>query len=96
MLFKKLGKGYHGKAIRGGTPGFPRLKGSEADREPAPTQQLGGLGLADIVLCAPGFEPDDDGRELFSHRSFIGGCLIFLLGGTQGRMRPSLLLRRIR
>ena len=44
VLFKKLGKGYDGKAIRGGTPGFPCLKGSEPDGKSAPTQQLDGLG----------------------------------------------------
>jgi len=44
------------------------LKGAEPDREPAPAQQLGGLGLADIVLSAPGFEPEHDRLKLFSHR----------------------------
>jgi hypothetical protein len=39
------------------------LKGSEPDGKSAPTQQLDGLGLTDIVLCAPGFESDDDGQE---------------------------------
>src|SRR5215469_11590119 len=46
------------------------LEGFGAGREvSAPTQQLDGLGLTDIVLCAPGFESDDDGQEFSSHRS---------------------------
>ena len=68
MFIKKLRDGNCGKRIGSGTPGFPGLKGAEPDREPAPAQQLGGLGLADIVLCAPGFEPEHDRLKLFSHR----------------------------
>ena len=68
MFVKKLRDGNCGKRIGSGTPGFPGLKGAEPDREPAPAQQLGGLGLADIVLSAPGFEPEHDRLKLFSHR----------------------------
>ena len=60
MFVKKLDKGYYGKAIGRGAAGFPGLKGAEPDRKPAPAQKLGGLGLADIVLCTPGFEPEHD------------------------------------
>jgi hypothetical protein len=93
VLVKKLDKGYYGKAIGRGAAGFPGLKSAEPDREPALAQQLGGLGLADIVLCAPGFEAEHDRLKLFSHRSDLRSrYLIFLLGRTQGRicMRPSL------
>src|SRR6516225_6599385 len=63
MFLEKLGEGYYGKGIGRGTPGFPGLKGAEADRKPAPAQQLGGLGLTYIVLCAPGFEPNHHRRK---------------------------------
>jgi hypothetical protein len=67
VLVKKLDKGYYGKAIGRGAAGFPRLKSAEPDREPAPAQHLGGLGLADIVLCAPGFKAERDRLKLFRH-----------------------------
>jgi hypothetical protein len=58
MLVEKLREGDCGKGIGRGTPSFPGLKGAEPDGEPAPAQQLGGLGLANVVLCAPSLESD--------------------------------------
>jgi hypothetical protein len=42
-----------GKRIGRGTPSFPGLQDAESDKESAPGQQLGGPGLADIVLLVP-------------------------------------------
>ena len=67
MFVEELRDGSRGKGIGRGPPGLPGLKGAEPDRESAPAQQLGGLGLADIVLCAPGFEPAPDWQKLFRH-----------------------------
>ena len=68
MFVEEPRDGNCGKGIGRGTPGFPSLKSAEADREPAPAQQLGGLGLADVVLCAPSFEPNHHRRKLSRHR----------------------------
>jgi len=64
VLVKKLGEGNCGKAIGRETPSFSGLQGADMDVEPAPAQQLCSLDLADIVVCAPGFEPQDNRRSV--------------------------------
>ena len=70
VFVEELRKRYFGKAIGCGLSCFPSLESAEPDREPASAEQLGGLGLADIVVFAPGFEPEDHGPKFSGHQRY--------------------------
>src|SRR6516225_11680787 len=57
------------KRFMGRNARLPMLEGFGAGREVRADSATRRPRLTDIVLCAPGFESDDDGQEFSSHRS---------------------------